>query len=83
MKHGDLVKVRGDRRKWVCLRVTQKDIHRGMNCERPGLYLFGGYWYYKEAKGGPLNHAAYGKIRCLEGRVVGQVRNHYGALCTS
>lgn len=62
MKHGDLVKVRGSHRLWVCLSVTSADLRRGMNAGAPGLHLFGGYWYNREALGGPLNHKAYGKI---------------------
>ena len=77
MNHGDLVKVRGSHRLWVCLRVSKKDARR-MNCDGPGLYLFGGYWY-TTALGGPLNHKAYGKIDALQGRKVGRVRGHYAA----
>lgn len=81
MKHGDLVKVKGYSRLWVCLNVTKKDIGRGVFCEKPGLYLFGGYWY-TERIGGPLIIRPYGKMIPLQGRVVGKVRSHYTALRT-
>lgn len=77
---GDLVKVRGSRRKWVVLPVTREDVRRGANVRASGLHLFGGYWYASEAIGGPLSPKAYGKVIELEGRVVGRVRGHYAAL---
>lgn len=82
IRHGDLVKVKGSRRFWVCLRVSQTDIHRGLNAKTPGLYLFSGYWYRQEI-GGPLNHRAYGKIDEVRGRKVGRVCSHYAALKTN
>lgn len=77
MRAGDLVKLRGSHRLWVCLRVSKKQARR-MNCDGPGLYLFGGYWY-TGAHGGPLNPRAYGKIEQVRGRKVGKVRSHYAA----
>lgn len=77
MKHGDLVRVQGSHRLWVCLYLNKKDA-RTMNCNGPGFYLFGGYWYTNNF-GGPLNPKAYGKIIEVQGRKVGYVRNHYAA----
>lgn len=76
MKKGDLVQVRGERRLYIALPVTKRDIGRGMNADNPGLHLFGGFWY----SGPVLSNKAYGKILPLQGRVVGRVRGRIAAL---
>lgn len=63
--------------------MTAKEIRRGMSVRRPGLHLFGGYWYAGESMGGPLRHGAYGKLiepdTGAHMRVVGRVRTHYAS----
>lgn len=77
MKHGDLVALRGQRRRWVALQVSAADLRRGIDVARPGLYLFTGYWY----GGQPLSHRSYGKVvEVLPGaRAVGRVGSAYAA----
>lgn len=73
MKHGDLVALPGERRRWVALNVTRADLVRGVNVRAPGLHLFTGYWY----GGSPLHHRGYGKVIAAQGsggRVVGRLR---------
>ena len=48
MKHGDIVKVFGDKRLWIALDVTKEDLKSGINADEAGLYLFSGFWYSKE-----------------------------------
>lgn len=45
----------------VVLRVTEKDIRRGVNGDKPGLYGFRGLWY----KGNGTTRKSYGKIHYL------------------
>lgn len=59
--------------------MTYKDVARGVNTDKAGLHLFGGYWYAREAIGGVLNPRAYGKIDQLQGRVVARARTHFAA----
>ena len=42
----------------IILPITQKDIDRGANAEKPGLYGFRGLWY----KGNGTKRKSYGKI---------------------
>lgn len=42
----------------IILPVTQKDIDKGCNAEKPGLYGFRGLWY----KGNGTKRKSYGKI---------------------
>lgn len=42
----------------IILPITQKDIDRGANAEKPGLYGFRGLWY----KGNGTKRTSYGKI---------------------
>ena len=46
----------------IILPITQKDINRGANVEKPGLYGFRGLWY----KGNGTKRTSYGKIYDLE-----------------
>lgn len=46
----------------IILPITQKDIDRGTNAEKPGLYGFRGLWY----KGNGTKRTSYGKIYDLE-----------------
>ena len=46
----------------IILPITQKDIDRGANAEKPGLYGFRGLWY----KGNGTKRTSYGKIYNLE-----------------
>lgn len=45
----------------VVLRVTEKDIKKGFNGDKPGLYGFRGLWY----KGNGTKCMSYGKIHNL------------------
>lgn len=49
-------------RRCIILPVTQKDINRGTNAKKPGLYGFRGFWY----KGNGTKKESYGKIYDLE-----------------
>lgn len=46
----------------IILPITQKDINRGANAEKPGLYGFRGLWY----KGNGTKRTSYGKMYDLE-----------------
>lgn len=46
----------------IILSITQKDIDRGTNAGKPGLYGFRGLWY----KGNGTKQTSYGKIYDLE-----------------
>ena len=46
----------------IILPVTKKDIDKGCNAEKPGLYGFRGLWY----KGNGTKRTSYGKIYDLE-----------------
>lgn len=46
----------------IILPITQKDIDRGANAVKPGLYGFRGLWY----KGNGTKRTSYGKIYDLE-----------------
>lgn len=49
----------------IILPVTKKDIDKGCNAEKPGLYGFRGLWY----KGNGTKRKSYGKIydlRCID-----------------
>jgi hypothetical protein len=75
MKKGDLVKVRrqdGGTKICVALHVDRRAIQRGINVNRPGLYLFRGYWYGDD----PFDFNCYGKIEGETGRVCGRLRSH-------
>lgn len=76
MKKGDLVQVRGEKRLYVALPVTRRDIARGVNANMPGLHLFGGFWY----RGPALSIRAYGKILTSQGRIVGRIRGRLAAM---
>ena len=62
----------------IVLEVTKKDIKRGINADKPGLYGFRGLWY----KGNGTKHCSYGKIYDLsyyDDSEIEIVRNHiYG-----
>ena len=62
----------------IVLEVTKKDIKRGINAEKPGLYGFRGFWY----KGNGTKQYSYGKIYDLSyynDSEIEIVRNHiYG-----
>lgn len=49
-------------RNWVVLPVTKKDLKRGVNAEKEGLYGFGGLWYGRN----PTKIRSYGKISIIE-----------------
>jgi len=76
LRSGDLVKVAGERRLYVVLPVTGRDLARGINAETRGLHLFGGFWY----PGPALSLRSYGKIMPLQGWRVGHVRGRWAAL---
>lgn len=79
MKHGDLIitnkffQTHGFRhvRKAVILRVTRRDIEKGIDVLTPGLYAFYGLWYGSD----PLDPKCFGKCVEARGRVVGNVRH--------
>lgn len=48
-------------RNWIILPVSKKDIKRGMNAEKEGLYGFGGLWYGRN----PMKSKNYGKISSI------------------
>lgn len=81
IKHGDLVAVKGEHRKYVALTVSATACRLGVNVEKPGIHLFGGCWY----KGDPLTIDPYGKVldmkylKPTDLRVVGRVRTRYAA----
>ncbi len=60
----------------ILLDVTKKDIKKGINADKPGLYGFRGLWY----KGNGTKNESYGKIYDLSYYdVIEIVRNHiYG-----
>lgn len=62
----------------IVLEVTKKDIKKGINAAKPGLYGFRGLWY----KGNGTKHHSYGKIYDLsyyDDSEIEIVRNHiYG-----
>lgn len=82
IKHGDLIAIKGEARKYVALNITDVNCPRGLRSRVKGIHLFGGYWY----GGDPLNPFGYGKmldlkyVRKSELRVVGRVRTAYAAL---
>jgi len=45
-------------RNWIVLPVTKKDLKRGINADKEGLYAFGGMWYGRN----PMKIESYGKI---------------------
>lgn len=47
-----------ERRNWIVLNVTKKDIKRGTNTDHTGLHGFGGLWYGRN----PSKIKSYGKI---------------------
>ena len=49
-------------RSWVVLPVTKKDLKRGVNADKEGLYAFGGMWYGRN----PMKIKSYGKILPIE-----------------
>lgn len=49
-------------RNWVILLVTKKDLKRGVNAEKEGLYAFGGMWYGRN----PNKIKSYGKISSID-----------------
>lgn len=59
IKIGDIIKIEGQHRHWVCLKVTQDEIdNTGINACYPGLYAFGGMWYGDN----PQDRNSFGKI---------------------
>lgn len=70
MKAGSIMKIPGQRRRAVVLPVSKRDVLRGINADKPGLYMFSGMWYGKD----PHNDYSFGKIQKPYGRVVGNLR---------
>lgn len=66
-----LIKWKGEKRCWVVLQVTEKDVKRGINADVPGRYAFAGMWYGRN----PAKIRSYGKIRSLDKRGWHTVRN--------
>lgn len=90
LKAGMIVKtLKGSRNYWIVLPVTKRQWKAGVNCEKPGLHLFSGYWYTRQVVGlvkGELgsnwnykNTWCYGKINpCNQKlKVVGYARTSY------
>lgn len=79
---GSIVRIKGHKRAWVVLFVTDADINSGPTLKRacaehPGLYAFGGMWHGKRK----LHRRSYGKILPLDGteKVIGHVRDYSAA----
>jgi hypothetical protein len=51
-----------NKRNWIVLLVTKKDLKRGVNAENEGLHAFGGMWYGRN----PMKIKSYGKILPIE-----------------
>lgn len=82
-KHGQLIRIIEGRtsRFWVALKVTAKDIAKGVQVTAPGVHFFTGYWYNDRrpaflflppdlptVRRGPKHHTAYGKVFDLGGK---------------
>lgn len=90
LKEGAIVKTLNGLH-WIVLNVSKFDWTNGVNCDKPGLHLFTGYWYsfgeYPECdayRGHNKNinhkcHGCYGKINPCDQplKVVGYARNSY------
>ena len=84
LKEGYIVKTL-EGRYWIALSVSKFEWKNGVNCDKPGLQLFTGYWYNKQAnKYGTDNEhfrkiGCYGKINHCDQplKVVGYARNSY------
>lgn len=77
LKKNMIVNLRGNGWKdtVIVLEVTKKDIKRGINADKPGLYGFRGLWY----KGNGTKQYSYGKIYDLSyynDSEIEIVRNH-------
>lgn len=61
----------GDRkaRLGVQIKTTAQDVRRGMNVDRPGLYMFRGAWYGRDLS----SSQAYGKIEGVRGLPIGKL----------
>lgn len=57
-----IVKTSEFNRCWIVLPVTKKDISKGINADKEGLYGFGGMWYGRN----PMKIKSYGKIIPLD-----------------
>lgn len=64
-KPGQLYQTK-DNRTIIILEVTNKDLKRGINADRPGLYGFRGFWYGHDR----FKIKSYGKIYELTGTEV-------------
>lgn len=60
LKVGNIVRTSDNyyNRCWIVLKVTKKDLKKGINCDKPGFFLFGGYWYGRN----PHKIDSYGKV---------------------
>lgn len=72
MRPGDLVRLRPCHRHWIALRVTLSDIKKGLDVFKPGIHIFGGFWYGRD----PLQKDGYGKVLPGTGKVVGRLRRN-------
>lgn len=61
-KPGQLYRTR-DNNLIIVLEVSKKDIRRGLNAEKPGLYGFRDWWYKGQNR---FKHKVYGKIYQLD-----------------
>lgn len=66
-----LIQRKGTNRLWVALRVSKVDIRKGIQAKKPGIYLFGGFWYGKN----PQEISSFGKMMSLKGKVVGKIHS--------
>lgn len=58
---------------WVVLDVSQKDIDKGLDVEKPGLYAFAGMWHGTD----PADAGSFGKVLPIDGgHVVSHIDNH-------
>lgn len=68
VKNGDIV--RQEDRTIVVLRVSKRDLKKGLNAERAGLYGFHGIWYGEDIG----RHQSYGKIEYKKsGEIIGNI----------
>ncbi len=65
MFDGDVIIIRGYKRRWVVLKVTRWDVENtNIKADEPGFYAFGGMWYGDN----PLSKSSYGRILSLKGK---------------
>ena len=64
VKNGDIVKQ--EDRTIVVLRVSKRDLKKGLNAERAGLYGFYGIWYGEDIG----RHQSYGKIEYKKLKII-------------